>query len=76
MLFRSWFDGLTIHSQALYEELKQQGLIIVPGHYFFPGIRDTQWPHQYQCLRLNYAQDEAKVRQGIAILSQVISHYL
>ena len=71
-----WFDGLSVHSQTLYEELKQAGLIIVPGHYFFPGINDRHWSHQYQCLRLNYAQDETKVRQGITILAEIVSRYL
>lgn len=71
-----WFEGLPVHSQALYERLKQQGLIVVPGHYFFPGIDDPSWRHQYECLRLNYAQDETKVRQGIAILQQVIEELM
>ncbi|MBP8172537.1 MAG: valine--pyruvate transaminase [Aeromonadaceae bacterium] len=71
-----WFEGLPMHSQALYERLKEQGLIVVPGHYFFPGIADKEWPHQYQCLRLNYAQDEAKVRAGIRILADVVNPLL
>ena len=48
----------------------------MPGHYFFPGITDKKWSHQYQCLRLNYAQDEAKVREGIRILAEVINPLL
>lgn len=68
-----WFEGLPIHSQELYQRLKQRGLIVVPGHYFFPGITDTHWQHQYECLRLNYAQDADKVRSGIAILAEVLA---
>ena len=68
-----WFEGLPIHSQELYERLKQRGLIIVPGHYFFPGIQDAGWRHQYECLRLNYAQDAEQVQQGIAILASVLA---
>lgn len=68
-----WFDGLPISCQQLYEKLKQRGLIIVPGHYFFPGLPDKKWQHQYECIRLNYAQPEEKVKQGIAILQQVIN---
>ena len=44
-----WFEGLPIHSQELYQRLKQRGLIVVPGHYFFPGITDATWQHQYEC---------------------------
>ena len=68
-----WFEGLPIHSQELYQRLKQRGLIVAPGHYFFPGITDTHWQHQYECLRLNYAQDADKVRNGIAILAEVLA---
>ena len=68
-----WFEGLPIHSQELYERLKQRGLIVVPGHYFFPGITDPEWRHQYECLRLNYAQDASQVQKGIAILSSVLA---
>ncbi|WP_409421472.1 valine--pyruvate transaminase [Pseudaeromonas sp. ZJS20] len=67
-----WFDELPIHSQQLYERLKAEGLIVVPGHYFFPGIEDGDWPHQYQCLRLNYAQSDTQVRQGIEILARIV----
>lgn len=68
-----WFEGLPIHSQELYQRLKQRGLIVVPGHYFFPGITDATWQHQYECLRLNYAQDADKVQSGIAILAEVLA---
>ena len=68
-----WFEGLSVSCQELYEKLKQHGLIIVPGHYFFPGLPDKNWRHQYECIRLNYAQPEEKVKQGIAILQQVIN---
>ena len=68
-----WFEGLPVSCQELYEKLKQHGLIIVPGHYFFPGLPDKNWRHQYECIRLNYAQPEEKVKQGIAILQQVIN---
>lgn len=67
-----WFEGLPIGSQQLYERLKERGLIVVPGHYFFPGIRDPRWRHQYECLRLNHAQEAGQVQRGIDILQQVI----
>lgn len=67
-----WFENLPVTSAELYERLKQKGLIVVPGHYFFPGIEDKTWSHQYECIRLNYAQPEDKVKSGIAILKSVI----
>lgn len=67
-----WFENLPVKSAVLYEKLKQKDLIIVPGHYFFPGIEDTHWAHQYECIRLNYAQPAEKVQAGIEILKEVI----
>ena len=66
-----WFKDLPITSQELYEQLKINGVVVVPGEYFFPGIRGT-WRHKYECIRMNYAQDEAMVRQGINIIADVV----
>jgi valine--pyruvate aminotransferase len=66
-----WFRGLPISSQELYERLKARGVIIVPGHYFFPGYTAV-WPHKQECIRMNYAQDEAIVRAGIHIIAEEV----
>ncbi|MGL5564102.1 MAG: aminotransferase class I/II-fold pyridoxal phosphate-dependent enzyme, partial [Plesiomonas sp.] len=68
-----WFEGLPIHCQELYERLKAKNLLIVPGHYFFPGIDDPEWRHSQECIRLNYSQSEELVRRGIAILADEIN---
>jgi len=67
-----WFKDLPITSHELYLILKEQGLIVVSGHYFFPGLEED-WPHQHECLRLNYAQDEKVVEKGIIILAETIN---
>ena len=33
-----WFPGLPISSLELYRRLKDQGALVVSGHYFFPGL--------------------------------------
>jgi valine--pyruvate aminotransferase len=43
-------------------------VLIVPGHYFFPGL-DESWRHREECLRLNYSQDDTVVEKGIVILA-------
>lgn len=68
-----WFEDLPIHSQTLYERLKEKNLLIVPGHYFFPGIDDPAWRHSQECIRLNYSQSEELVRRGVAILAEEIN---
>ncbi len=63
-----WFKGLPISSQALYERLKKRGVVVVPGQYFFPGIKE-EWSHKYECLRVSYAQDETLLNRGLEIIA-------
>lgn len=66
-----WFEGLSITSAELYERLKRRGVLVVPGHYFFPGLAD-EWRHRYECIRMNYAGDDAVVRRGIQIIAEEV----
>jgi valine--pyruvate aminotransferase len=43
-------------------------VIVVPGHYFFPGLSED-WAHRQQCLRISYAADIETVETGMAILA-------
>lgn len=67
-----WFDGLPISSQELYERLKRRGVLVVPGHNFFPGM-DAGWRHQQECIRVSYAQDGDTVRKGIALIAEEVA---
>jgi valine--pyruvate aminotransferase len=67
-----WFDGLPISSQELYERLKRRGVLVVPGHNFFPGM-DKAWRHQQECIRVSYAQDGGTVRKGIALIAEEVA---
>ncbi|MGS0675204.1 valine--pyruvate transaminase [Shewanella sp. 125m-1] len=67
-----WFDKLPITTMELYSRLKARGVLIVPGEYFFFGLEED-WEHAHQCLRMNYVQDEAKMRAGIAIISEEVT---
>lgn len=67
-----WFAGLPISSQELYERLKKRGVLIVPGHNFFPGM-NSEWRHQQECIRVSYAGDGNVVRQGIEIIAQEVA---
>ncbi len=66
--FWLWFPALSISTGELYERLKARGVLIVPGHHFFPGLAEA-WAHRDECLRLNYSQDDGVVEKGIAILA-------
>ena len=66
-----WFADLPISSQELYERLKRRGVLIVPGHNFFPGM-DSEWRHQQECIRVSYAGEGDVVKQGIEIIAQEV----
>jgi len=66
-----WFRGLPITNAQLYERLKRRGVLVVPGHYFFPGLQE-QWGHKDECIRLNYAQDEKAVTAGLEIIAEEV----
>jgi valine--pyruvate aminotransferase len=66
-----WFPGLPISDIELYDRLKARDVLVLAGSYFFPGLADP-WPHTRECLRISYAQDEAAVRRGIAIIGEEV----
>lgn len=66
-----WFADLPITTETLYQRLKRRGVLMVPGHYFFPGL-EPDWPHAHQCMRMNYVPAADKLEQGIAILAEEI----
>lgn len=67
-----WFPGLPITSQELYRRLKQRGVLIIPGRYFFPGLDDDPWPHKQECIRLTYSMDDEVVQAGIRIIADEV----
>ena len=66
-----WFKDLPITSLELYQQLKDEGVLVVSGHYFFPGLSES-WQHKDECLRVTYSQDDEDVHRGIAIIAEVV----
>ncbi|MGC9403946.1 valine--pyruvate transaminase [Vibrio genomosp. F10 str. 9ZC157] len=66
-----WFDELPITTMELYKRLKDRGVLIVPGEYFFIGQKD-EWDHAHQCLRMNYVQDDEAMQKGINIIAEEV----
>ncbi len=67
-----WFKDLKITSDDLYEKLKKENVYVIPGHNFFIGIDDS-WAHKHQCIRINYAKDEAMLKKGLNVIKQIVS---
>jgi len=66
-----WFEDLPITSRELYERLKERGVLVVSGHYFFPGL-DAPWKHKDECIRVTYAQDDKVVEKGLSIIAEEV----
>ncbi len=66
-----WFPNLPITNSELYERLKARDVLIVPGHYFFPGLKE-HWRHKNECIRVNYSQDTETVNAGIKIIANEV----
>jgi len=66
-----WFEGLPISTRELYERLKQKGVLVVSGHYFFPGL-DEDWAHKDECIRVTYAQEDEVVKMGLSLIASEI----
>jgi len=65
-----WMEGLPGGCAALYERLKARNTLVIPGHHFFPGLENDNWPHKQECIRVTYAQDGESVRQGIQVIAE------
>ena len=66
-----WFPGMPVSSRQLYERLKQRGVVVVSGDYFFPGLA-AGWRHAEECLRITYSQAEEDVQQGVAVIADEV----
>ena len=66
-----WFEDLPITSHELYERLKARNVLVVSGHFFFPGLKHA-WQHQNECIRVTYSQDEEQVAKGIKIIAEEV----
>ena len=67
-----WFKGLPISSYELYERLKKRNVLVVSGHYFYPGLDDENWAHSKECIRITYSMSEAVVEQAIKIIADEV----
>ena len=60
-----------ITTEELYQRLKAKGVLVVPGHYFFPGLNEP-WQHKDECIRITFAQSEGVVSQGLSIIAKEV----
>lgn len=69
-----WLEGLPITSGELYRRLKQRGVLVISGHYFFFGLEeDDDWDHRHECLRISFTTSESVLRRGIELLAEEVN---
>jgi valine--pyruvate aminotransferase len=66
-----WFKDLPITDWELYQQLKQVGVIAVPGSSFFPGLQ-IDWSHKQQCMRLSLTAKDEEITTAMERLAQVV----
>lgn len=66
-----WIPNLPVSCEQLYHRLKARSVLVVPGHYFFPGL-EQEWPHRHECIRISYAMHDSVVEQGLVIIADEI----
>ncbi|MEH2246811.1 valine--pyruvate transaminase [Nostoc sp.] len=65
-----WLEDLPISDWEFYQQLKQVGVIIVPGSTFFPGLEE-EWAHKHQCFRISLTGSDEEIATGMQRLAKV-----
>ncbi|MDX2214179.1 MAG: valine--pyruvate transaminase [Oculatellaceae cyanobacterium bins.114] len=66
-----WLQDLPITDWEFYQELKQVGVIFVPGSPFFPGLQEP-WRHTQECFRISLTATSAELETAMQRLAQVV----
>ena len=66
-----WLQDLAMTDWEFYQQLKQVGVIVVPGSSFFPGLRED-WPHKQECIRISLTATDVEIETGMQRLAKVV----
>ncbi|MGK7912616.1 MAG: valine--pyruvate transaminase [Synechococcus sp.] len=67
-----WLQDCPISDADLYQAIKREGTIVVPGQSFFPGLRED-WDHTRQCLRISLTASVEEIEAGVAAIARVVT---
>jgi valine--pyruvate aminotransferase len=65
-----WLKDLPMTDWEFYQQLKQVGVIAVPGSSFFPGLR-SEWKHKQECLRISLTGSDEEIATAMERLAKV-----
>ncbi len=66
-----WLQDLPITDWEFYQQLKQVGVILVPGSSFFPGLRED-WRHKQECLRISLTATNDEIETAMKRLATMV----
>ena len=66
-----WLRDLPISDAQLYQQLKQVGVIVVPGNSFFPGLQED-WQHKQQCIRISLTATNEEIETAMGRIASVV----
>lgn len=66
-----WLKDLPMTDWEFYQQLKQVGVIVVPGNTFFPGLEE-EWPHKQQCIRISLTATDEELATGMRRLAKLV----
>ncbi len=64
-----WLKDLPMTDWEFYQQLKEVGVIAVPGSSFFPGLKED-WQHKQQCLRISLTATETEIAEAMQCLAK------
>ncbi len=65
-----WLKDLPITDWEFYQQLKEVGVIVVPGSSFFPGLQED-WQHKHECIRISLTATDTEIATGMQRLAKV-----
>ena len=60
----------------LYNKLKEEGVIVLPGRFFFSHQEQNPHPHATQCIRINVGEGTERTLEGLRIVARTIREIL
>lgn len=66
-----WLPDLPITDWQFYQLLKQEGVLLVPGSAFFPGL-NQDWAHTQQCFRISLTATDADLVTAVQTLARLV----
>jgi valine--pyruvate aminotransferase len=66
-----WAEGLPISTSELYHQLREAGVIVIPGDAAFLDLA-PHWQHSRECVRISYAIPQNQMKEAVKIIAKTL----